>query len=72
MQFLYTNSDDAKRDILDEINNHGYSEEELRGYVSAYQEPLFQGKNILEYDAVIQGHVHFEYQDSLADTGIYT
>lgn len=72
VQFLYTNSDDAKRDILDEINNHGYSEEELRGYVSAYQEPLFQGKNILEYDAVIQGHVHFEYQDSLEDTGIYT
>lgn len=72
VQFLYTNSKDAHNDILNVINNQNYSQEELKGYIDSYQKPLFNGKNILEYDAIIQGHVHFAYQDALSHTGIYT
>lgn len=71
-QFLYTNSDEAKRRIDNCIISHKKSDKSIGGYLSAKEEPLFEGKSVTDYDAIIQGHVHFDMQDTLKDTKIYT
>ena len=42
------------------------------GFISSKNEPLFGGKIITDYDSVFQGHVHFEMNDKLNNTDIYT
>ena len=71
-QFLYTNSNDAYNDIHNVINDRDKDDKALKGYISSMEEPLFNGKNICEYDSVIQGHVHFEMEDYLGNTKIHT
>ena len=71
-QFLYTNSEEAYKNIFDNIRNKDGNDCSLKGYISSMEEPLFNGKNICEYDSVIQGHVHFEMEDYLGDTKIHT
>lgn len=70
-QFLYTNSFDAKKRIEQSLNS-GRSIDELNGYISAKNEPIFGGKRVVEYDSIIQGHVHFQMHDKLDDTEILT
>ena len=71
LQFLYTNSDEAKADIKRGIET-SYDEESARGYLSALDSPIFGGKGIDSYDAIFQGHVHFHMVDRVNDTDIYT
>lgn len=56
-QFYYTNSEMQKREVslYGNMNNPG-----MAGYVSAKNDPLFDGKTIDAYDEIIQGHVHFK------------
>ena len=71
-QFLYTNSDEALRKIDNCITSHKKTDKFIKGYLSAKQEPLFNGKLVTDYDAVFQGHVHFDMKDKLNNTDIYT
>ena len=70
-QFLYTNSDEAKEEI-DTMLRDSENDKSLAGYLSSKNEPLFGGKRVTDYDAVIQGHVHFDMKDKVKDTDIYT
>lgn len=70
-QFAYTNSDECWQ----EVESHAVGQEDnkrMGGYVSYLNNPLFDGKKVTDYDAIIQGHVHFDMTDKLEDTDIYT
>ena len=71
-QFLYTNSDECKTKINNTLTSHKKASPEMRGYQSSKKEPLFNGKKVTDYDAVIQGHVHFDMDDYIENTDIYT
>ena len=71
-QFLYTNSPESNTKINNVLSSHKKSTPKIRGYASSKKEPLFGGKKVTDYDAVIQGHVHFDMDDYLEDTDIYT
>ena len=70
-QFLNTNSEDAKILIENYIVSHK-GDKRANGFISSKNEPLFDGKIITDYDSVFQGHVHFEMNDKLNNTDIYT
>lgn len=64
-QFLYTNSPKQKEEIARIIRTYGKDSPMMRGYLSAAHDPLFAGKRVDFYDAIIQGHVHFKiYEES--------
>lgn len=71
-QFLYTNSDEAKKRIGNCIVTNKRNISKIKGYISAQNEPIFGGKLVTDYDSIIQGHVHFDMEDQLEDTEIYT
>lgn len=71
-QFLYTNSPEYNTKINNVLSSHKKSTPEIRGYASSKKEPLFDGKKVTDYDAVIQGHVHFDMDDFIENTDIYT
>ena len=71
-QFLYTNSDECIEKIDNTLRSNKKSTPEMRGYASSKNEPLFNGKKVTDYDVIIQGHVHFDMDDTLEDTDIYT
>ena len=57
-QFYYTNSEVQKADI-DEKSKIIIPRN--AGFLSAKNEPIFDGKTVDYYDEIIQGHVHFKY-----------
>ena len=57
-QFYYTNSRRQKEEIEEMIRE---ATPEVGGYVSAKNDPLFEGKKVDYYDEIIQGHAHFRY-----------
>ena len=64
-QFLYTNSKEQERDINRAISIYAENSSKMAGYVATKRDPLFSGKRIDFFDAVIQGHVHFKiYEES--------
>lgn len=64
-QFLYTNSLEQKDKINKMIKQYGEDNPFVRGYVETRDKPLFGGKSVEFFDAVIQGHVHFKiYEES--------
>ena len=71
-QFLYTNSDQCKKKINNCITSHKKGDKRARGYISAKENPLFDGKMVTDYDAIIQGHVHFDREDEVEGTEIHT
>lgn len=57
-QFYYTNSEDQKS----RIENKSKIDIPINaGFLSAKNDPIFDGKPIYYYDEVIQGHVHFKF-----------
>ena len=68
-QFLYTNSAEAKEEITE---NSVLDSSDMRGYAAAKEEPIFGGKRVTDYDAILQGHAHFDLKDKLECTDIYT
>ena len=71
-QFLYTNSDEQKRDMANKIKFLGENSEEAKGIISAMNEPLFNGRKVTDYDHIFQGHVHFEMFEKGKNTSFYT
>lgn len=69
-QFLYTNSPEYQNDLDYYLQHAGILEG--KGCKASYDEPLFHGKRVTEYDDVFQGHVHFEMEDELENTKIHT
>ena len=63
-QFLYTNSSQYYDYIKKNIDS------KLLGDIKNY--PMFDGKFVTDYDAIIQGHVHFPYVDKYGNTDFYT
>jgi hypothetical protein len=61
-----------KEDMYKKINILGINNPASGGYVSAINEPLFGGKTVDFYDAVIQGHVHFKLFEKGDNTDYYT
>lgn len=57
-QFLYTNSRQHKYTINYNIERYGFTNPSMKGYVSARDYPIFDGKTVDYYDAIIQGHMH--------------
>lgn len=71
-QFLHTNSMVQKEEIQYNLDRFGYDNSRMRGYLSALHDPLFGGKMISYYDAVIQGHVHYKLHEKGNDTDFLT
>ncbi len=71
-QFLYTNSNQAKKKVVLSLADHPKGDERMKGYQSSKDSPIFEGKKVTDYDAIIQGHVHFDRRDFLDETKIYT
>ena len=69
-QFLYTNSDKAKKDL--EYLKETLSKESAKGVIDAIKHPIFDGKKVTDYDTILQGHVHFDMKDHIDNTSIYT
>lgn len=69
-QFLYTNSlqDKKKREEIATTSK----DLKDKGVISAYERPLFDGKMVTDYDAIIQGHVHFHMEDKIGDVKVMT
>ena len=71
-QFLYTNSKEAKLKIKEAIEGKSLSNPRIAGYLDALNNPIFEGKRVTDYDAILQGHVHFNLSDRLFTTKIET
>lgn len=71
-QFLYTNSLEQKEEIKKFISFNDVTAAYAGGYKSAFNEPLFGGKTVDFYDAIIQGHVHFKLYERGENTEFYT
>ena len=71
-QFAYTNSPDERRFLAEHIKPSNINSPYMQGMVSAYREPLFNGRLIELYDAIIQGHVHWKLYDQNDKTKFYT
>lgn len=71
-QFLYTNSPESRKKIQDTITSNKRDTEYIKGLIDAKNNPLFNGKKVTDYDSIIQGHVHFQMEDNLDDTKVYT
>ena len=71
-QFLYTNSDAQKERIYNEIKRLGEDNPAVKGFISARDEPLFDGKSVDSYDHIFQGHVHFRMYEEGGKTKFHT
>lgn len=71
-QFNYTNSSFQLAEIERMISKYGANHPFVKGYLSAKEEPLFVGKKVDFYDAVIQGHVHWKLYDMSKPTKFYS
>lgn len=71
-QLRYTNSDEAIKKITNCILSNKGSVSLVKGYIEARDEPIFGGRKVTDYDYVLQGHYHFDLEDTLDDTEIYT
>lgn len=71
-QFLYTNSSEQLEEIQKIIKTYGKDNPMLKGYLSALKDPLFAGKKVDFFDAVIQGHVHWKLYEHSNSTDFYS
>lgn len=71
-QFLSTNSFEQAEQMERILKTYGKDSAMMRGYVSAMKDPLFDGKRVDFYDAVIQGHVHFKIYEKSDTTEFYS
>lgn len=71
-QFNYTNSKQQIEEIEYMINRYGKASPYVKGYLSAKQEPLFAGKKVAYYDAIVQGHVHWKLYEETPSTKFYS
>lgn len=70
-QFLHTNSRKQLQYIKDMIAEYGEDNPKMKGYISALNDPLFKGKGVSCFDAVIQGHTHWKIYEHSPLTDFY-
>ncbi len=71
-QFLYTNSEEQLQYMKRIVDTYGADSPMMRGYLSALNDPLFKGKQVSFFDAVIQGHVHWKIYEHSDSTDFYS
>lgn len=71
-QFLYTNSQDQLELMQRMLETYGVNSPMMKGYLSAIKDPLFAGKRVDNFDAVIQGHVHWKLYEQGETTDFYS
>ncbi len=71
-QFFYTNSREQLEEINKKLKQYGKDNPKMKGYLSALQEPLFHGKKVDYFDAIIQGHMHFKAHEYGEKIDFYT
>lgn len=71
-QFLHTNSENQLQYMKKIIDSYGADSPMMRGYLSALDDPLFKGKRVDFFDAVIQGHVHWKIYEHSDSTDFYS
>lgn len=71
-QFLYTNSSEQIAEIELMIEKYGFEHPFVQGYISSQKDPLFKGKKVDFFDAVIQGHVHWKLYETSGSTEFYS
>ncbi|MDE6284780.1 MAG: metallophosphatase family protein [Bacilli bacterium] len=69
-QFYYTNSQEQKREI-EQVLQKGILSSAYFGYISTFLSPLFAGKCVDYYDAIIQGHTHFKAYEYAENQAFY-
>ena len=71
-QFLYTNSAEHLETIRYNIDRFGADSPKMKGFVSANDYPIFDGKMVTYYDAIIQGHMHRNLYEKGENTEFHT
>lgn len=71
-QLRYTNSEEYLKKITNCIVSNKGNVSIVKGYMASRDEPIFGGKLVTDYDYVLQGHYHFELEDTLDNTEVYT
>lgn len=71
-QFLYTNSREHLDNIKYNIRKFGIDNPKMKGYVSARDYPIFDGKKVDNYDVIIGGHVHRNLYEKGNNTEFYS
>lgn len=70
-QFLHTNSQKSEEIMKNRLSNNP-DEKQVAGILNSLKNPIFDGKKVTDYDAIVQGHVHFHLDDYLYKTNILT
>lgn len=71
-QFFNTNSEQQRQYINKNLMRYGEHNPTMKGYIDALEHPLFGGKIVDFYDAIIQGHVHWKVYESSDSTDFYS
>ena len=71
-QFLHTNSTEQIEFMQEMLEKYGVDSPIMRGYLSAQDAPLFAGKRVDFFDAVIQGHIHWKIYEKSNLTDFYS
>ena len=71
-QFRVVNSYQYDRELRSIIDDPHLTEEQKKGAIDALEDPLFRGRPIELYDAIIQGHVHWKLYDPNNPTSFYS
>ena len=71
-QFRTTNSRTQKFDMNTQLILTGKNDPKMRGIISAKKEPLFNGESVFSFDAVIQGHIHWDIYEKSPTTEFYS
>lgn len=71
-QFLYTNSPSHFDNIKYNIDRFGVESPKVKGFVSARDYPIFNGKIVTSYDVIVQGHVHRNLYENGEGVDFYT
>jgi hypothetical protein len=69
---MYTNSPEQKSEMEKLISYYGKEVPEMKGIISAQKNPLFNGKQVDIFNAVIQGHVHWKIYEESTSTRFYS
>ena len=72
MQFMHTNSPEQIKNVGKAIRTKDNTNPEMGGIISARKEPLFNGKQVDAFKAVLQGHVHWKMYEKSPSTHFYS
>ncbi len=72
IQFMYTNSSEQKLKMRQLIDYYGKETSEMKGILSAQNDPLFNGKQVDLFNTIIQGHVHWKIYEESNSTRFYS